>query len=426
MASTIKEDLLQFAWRTKRFDLQNLRTTHGQEIHIADFGEHNLNSGPDFLNARIRIGNTLWAGNVEMHTTASEWYRHNHSTDPAYENVILHVVLENDTEVQRSDGTIIPCLELKRRIPAQLKSQYLKLIYNSNWIPCEQHLHTVPELTTQMWLERMLIERLEDKTIAVASLLEQNNGSWEQTYYQLLARNLGTKINAEPMERLARSVPLLLLAKHKDNLLQIEALLFGQAGLLRPDLKDDYPNKLKKEYGFLQQKYGLQSMEEASWKFGKLRPPNFPTIRIAQLARLIHQSSHLFSKTLAATNSKELENMLNVEISNYWADHYVFDKPSPQRKKHLGQATVHLLIINSIAPILFLYGKLRADDTYKDKALALLSELPAEKNTIINKWADLNVTPVNAAQSQALLQLKNVYCDRKQCLKCAIGCAIVA
>ncbi len=421
----MKEDFLYYLWRMKGFDLDELKTTSGEEITIQNGGELNYDSGPDFLNARIKIGDTLWAGNVEMHLKSSEWNVHRHQLDSAYENVILHVVLEEDQPIIRKNGERIPCLELQKRIPPKISKTYKKLLQNEHWIPCQHLIHKVPEITRNLWLDRLMVERLEAKITEIEKSLTLNHNNWEETFYQFLARNFGVKINAEPFEQLAKSIPLLTLNKHKTNLIQLEALLFGQAGLLENDLKDDYPRKLKKEYHFLKRKYHLKSIKGDSWKLMRLRPANFPTIRIAQFATLIYQSVHLFSKMLIAKNVKEIENMFDVKISNYWQTHYVFDKSSIKRNKSFGKNAVHLLIINAIAPFLFLYGKEKGEDLYKEKAIRLLEELNPEKNNIIDEWKKLGLDPVSAYQSQALLHLKNNYCKTLKCMSCSIGNAVL-
>ncbi|MFN7115349.1 MAG: DUF2851 family protein [Saprospiraceae bacterium] len=421
----MREELLHYLWRTKRFEVNNLKTTQGDPVQILHSGDYNTHSGPDFLNARIRIGDTTWAGNVEMHLCASEWLRHGHASDKAYDNVILHVVLEEDVPITRANGERIPCLEMKHLISQKLSAKYLELLHSEKWIPCEAQFAQVSEMTRTLWLERLLVERLEQKTAIIAEALAQNQQNWEETFYQLLARNFGVQVNTEPFELLAKATPLLTLAKHKNSLLQIEALLFGQAGLLAAEFAEDYPNQLKKEYAFLQKKYGLMSLKAESWKFGRLRPANFPTVRIAQFATLIFQSNHLFSKMLVATNVAEIENMLEIKLSNYWLTHYRFDKASPKNEKKLGRNTIHLIIINTIAPFLFLYGKWKSDDRYQDRAFALLEQVPPESNHIIENWQVLGVKPSSAYQTQALLQLKKHYCNAKKCLHCAIGSAIL-
>ena len=417
----MKEDFLHYLWRLRRFDSNNLQTTQGETIEIQKVGDHNIHAGPDFTNARIRIGDTLWAGNVEIHLLASEWLKHHHQENKAYDNVILHVVLEEDSPVYRNNGERIPCLELKKRIPSKLTNIYQKLLHNEHWIPCQHHFYEVSNLTKNLWLNRLLVERLEQKTEAIIQTLQLNKSDWAETFYQFLARNFGVKVNAIPFELLAKSIPILTLAKHSNNLIQIEALLFGQAGFLAQDFNDSYPQQLKKEYLFLQKKYQLQPIKKELWKLLRLRPANFPTIRIAQFATLFYQSKALFSKILEAEGVKDLEQLFQVKLSNYWQTHYVFDKKSKSRNKSLGQDTVHLIIINTIVPFLFAYSRHQSNDNYQDKALYILDNLPLEKNSIISQWKLLGLEINTAYQSQALLQLKNEYCNEKRCLECAIG-----
>jgi len=417
----MKEFFLHYLWRTKRFDQQQLITTEGEPVTLQNMGRHNKNAGPDFLDARIRIGDTLWAGNVEIHVRSSEWIQHKHQTDTAYDNVILHVVYEEDQPILRKSGQTIPCIELKKRIPAGISNTYQRLSQNEHWIPCQQHYASVGSIIKNLWLDRMLVERLEQKTENMGEALIKNKNHWEQTFYHQMARSFGLKVNAEPFELLAKVTPLSILAKHKNNLFQLEAILFGQSGLLDRNFDEDYPNKLKKEYFFLKEKYNLKGLRPQSWNFLRMRPPNFPTIRIAQFAMLLFTTDHLFSKILAAKNTKELENMFELQLSNYWLTHYVFDKVSIKRKKSLGQSTIHLFIINTIAPFLFLYGQKKDNDFFKDKAMDLLEEIPPEKNKVISQWKHLGIEPDSAYQTQALLQLKKAYCSQQRCLSCAIG-----
>lgn len=418
----IKEDFLQYLWRTKQLDFTALVTTKQEAIEILDFGEHNTNAGPDFLNAKIKIGETLWAGNVEVHVKASEWNKHNHQANDAYNNVILHVVYEEDTPIKRKTGERIPCLELRKRIPADLINQYLRLIDNENWIPCESQFHTVSDINKAFWLDRLSVERLENRTWGLADVLEANNNDWESSFYQRLARNFGAKINTQPFELLAQNTPILTLAKHKNDLFQLEALLFGQAGYLAVDFEEEYPNRLKKEYQFLQKKYDLQPFNVSMWKFMRLRPANFPTVRIAQFAALIHQSTHLFSKVIDAKNIDEVRSLFEgIEVSEYWLTHYKLDKLSRYRTKKLGKSTIDLLIINTIIPFLFFYGRFKQLEDYEDKALLFLEKLSPESNSIIDNWKTLKMKPKSAYQTQALLELKREYCDKKRCLDCAIG-----
>lgn len=422
----MKEELLHFVWRLRRFAHDNLLTTEGQGLEILQVGTHNPDAGPDFSDARIRIGDTLWAGNVEIHLLASDWEKHQHQNDAAYDNVILHVVLEEDQPILRKNGVRIPCLELKSRISSRMAAMYLKLQHNEHWIPCQHQFYQAPEITRNLWLDRLLVERLEQRTYSLQTRLARNKFDWEETFYQLLGRSFGVKVNVEPFDQLVRGLPLLILHKHKNNLFQIEALLFGQAGLLGDNLVDSYPKRLREEYLFLQKKYQLIPMLGNSWKFLRMRPANFPSIRIAQFATLIYQSVHLLSKVLVIQNVQEIENMLEVQLSNYWQTHYLFDRASAKRRKRLGKNAVHLLIINTIVPFLFFYGKHKGEQSYKDLALQLLEELHPEDNNVIKKWETLGVTPKSAYQSQALLQLKNEYCAQHKCLQCAVGTVVLS
>lgn len=425
MKSKMKEDFLHFLWRAHRFDLSDLRTTQGEPLEILQWGEYNRHAGPDFQQARLRIGDTLWAGNVEMHLRASDWMRHKHHDDEAYRNVVLHVVLEEDEPVLRPNGERLPCLELKSRIPPRLSGAYLKLMQSENWIPCQHLFYTVPDITWRLWLDRLAVERIEQRTQSMLSVWEETMHDWEESFYRLLARSFGAKVNMEPFEHLARITPLLLLAKYKNNLFRLEALLFGQAGLLEKEFEDDYPRKLQREYRFLQQKHELTPMQGAQWKFLRMRPASFPTMRIAQFAALIFQSEHLFSKILAAKDVAEVENMFAVKLSNYWQNHYVFDKESAPKVKSLGRDAVHLLLINTIVPVLFLFGRKRGETRYQDKAIELLETVEPESNQVIENWKKLGFKPGSAYETQALLQLKQHYCDAKRCLECAAGSAIL-
>ena len=421
----MREDFLHYLWRTRRFDLTDLKTTKGETIDIQNFGEHNHNAGPDFLNATIRIGDTTWAGNVEMHVKASEWMQHKHQNDKAYNNVILHVVFEENEPVFKENTEGPPTLELRERIPEGIAQKYWSLMHNEHWIPCQQQFYTVSELTKTLWMERLLVERLEEKTEAIAASLDRNKMDWEETFYQFIARSFGAKVNAEPMEWLARSLPHRILAKHKNNLFQVESLIFGQSGLLEKGFEDQYPTLLTKEHAFLSHKHQLTPIETVAWKFSKLRPNNFPTIRLAQLASLVHQSSHLFSKVLESHSIDNIKALFDVKISAYWDDHYTFDTPSVLRPKTIGDDALNLIIINTIVPFLFYYGKMKKEETYKDRAFAFLEQLKPEPNNITEGWQRLGLEPKSAYNSQALIQLKNKYCDKKRCLECSIGNAIV-
>ena len=431
----MREDFLHFLWRTRRFDLSNLETTTGQSLEILDFGEYNrLNAGADFQNVKIKIDDLTWFGNVEMHLKSSDWLLHKHQNDAAYGTVILHVVYEEDVPIfyqnpnieNKEKGALMPCLVLKNRIPEGIFQNYWSLLNNEHWIPCQHHFYKVSEITKDLWLDRLLVERLERKTEAIAATYERNGGDWEETFWQFVARYFGSKVNAEPMERLAQGLPHLVLAKHKNQLFQIEALIFGQSGMLDIDLTDDYPKALKKEFLFLQKKHNLSaSVSKAAWKFSRMRPQSFPTIRLAQLAALVHRSSHLFSKIITPMPISDLKALFEVEVSDYWHTHYIFDTPSVFSEKSFGKEAIDLLLINVVAPFLFFYGKMRKEEAMKDCALELLDNLKPEKNVITEGYQKLGLDIKNASRSQSLIQLKTEYCDKKQCVNCAIGVAIL-
>lgn len=421
----MREEFLHYLWRVAAFDLRDLKTTDGRSIQILHFGTHNTNAGPDFSGARLRIDGMEWAGNVEMHVKASEWYDHQHQDDPAYENVILHVVLEEDQAVYLANGERIPCLDLRGRVPAHLIHNYWRLSHNEYWIPCQTQITSVPPPIRQQWLDQVLLERLGRRSEELEKRLEDCHRDWEELFYRSIARSLGGKVNDDAMEMLARSVPLRILLRHKHSLLQAEALLFGQSGLLPEDPEEDYPKLLRREYQLLRTKYKLRPLPVAVWRYLRLRPANFPTIRIAQLARLLNTTGQLFGKTLAATTTKELENMYAVELSNYWREHFRFGKVVERSSRKLGLSSVRSLLINTVAPMLDLYGRLRDNEHYRQRALQVLTDLPGEQNQLIRKWAANGMKVANAADSQALLELKRYYCDRSRCLECSIGCAVL-
>ena len=421
----MKEVLLHYLWRIKTYNRIPLHTTTGEEVSVHQEGIYNEHDGPDFSNSRVRIGKMLWSGNVEMHVKSSDWLKHQHQFDPAYDNIILHVVYEEDIPIYRLNGDRIPCVELKGRIPNALTIRCQQLYQSKHWVPCQPQLPQVKDLVKQLWLQRLAAERLEAKTVRIRQWLEKTTWDWEGALYYFLAIGMGMKVNAGPFEQLARSLPLILLQKHRSNTLQIEALLFGQAGFLEIDFTESYPQQLQKEYQFLQHKYNLRPLKSSSWKFARLRPANFPTIRIAQLASLVTHRVHLFDKLLAASTVEEIENALEIKLSPYWYTHYRFDQTSIKRKKRLGRASIHLLISNVIAPMIFLYGKHFGEDRHQEKALGLLEALPAEQNSVIEQWKTLGMEAASAFESQALLQLKRYYCDQKRCLNCSIGHSIL-
>ena len=420
----MKEEFLQFIWAHGLFNKSNLRTVDGKAVEIISTGRPNTDSGPDFFNARVRIGETIWAGNIEIHQKSSHWYQHRHDTDAAYDNVILHVVELHDRPVQVKNHKL-PTLEIS--YPHAILENFEQLLKSERWIACEEKLAEVDPFILRFWYSSLMIERLESKTNDILTLLEQNKNNWNETFYQLLSRNFGMKTNALPFELLAKSMPLNILSKHKNDLFQIEALLFGQAGLLNETLLgDSYFLSLRKEYSYLYKKYGLSGIESHLWKFMRLRPINFPTIRIAQLAMLIHHSSALFSRILETEDLDLIRELFDVSASEYWDNHYRFNKTSGENKqKNLGETAFNNLVINTIVPMLFVYGDQHLDQAMKDRALFMLEKMAPESNQIIRKWNELGIDSRSAFETQALIHLKNNYCEIKKCLHCQLGAKII-
>jgi hypothetical protein len=422
---SMREDFLHYLWRHRRFDLRDLRTTDDRPLEILHPGEPNSHAGPDFFNARIRIGDTLWAGNIELHVRASDWRVHAHSNDPAYDNVILHVVYEPDTDIPGRDGRPLPCLSLQRRIPPKLLESYQRLLREIQWIPCQSSVRAVPALLRNNWLDRIYIERLEAQVRDVQALLLQAEQHWEEAFYRRLAWSFGLTVNSEPFLALACGLPLRILARRRSDLLQIEALVFGQAGFLEGSFQDAYPAALAREYRFLRQKYQLEPLSEAQWKFLRLRPANFPTVRLAQFAALLHHATQWFAAVLDEPDIRRLEQLFSVPVSAYWHTHYRFDRPSVARAKLPGRDLLHAVFINTVAPMLFLYGRQKQLPALQDRAVRLLESLPPETNAILHEWETLGVPAAHAAHGQALLHLKRHYCDKRRCLECAIGNAVL-
>jgi hypothetical protein len=419
------EEFLQYIWENKLFVAENLKTTNGEQLEIISVGKRNTDSGPDFFNARIKIDDTIWVGNIEIHKNSSDWVRHNHQNDKAYNNVILHVAENCDQQIFRNNGEEIPALLF--RYPNQLKTNYQKLLDAKTWIACQNQFHKIDPIILQLGFNRLMIERLEDKTSEILIRLQQNNCDWNETFYQMLSRMFGFKVNSVPFEMLAKSLPIGILAKHKSSLFQLEALLFGNSGLLNDQLLgDDYYINLRNEYSFLYKKYQLKGIESHLWKFMRLRPVNFPTVRISQLAALIHSSHGLFSRIIEIERLDELKKLFEVQASDYWNEHYSFNKNSTRNSvKELGENSINTLIINVVIPFLFVYGEKQNKENLKNRSLEFLEQLPAEENSIIEKWGKMGVESRSAFESQALLQLKNKYCERKKCLNCQIGVKLV-
>jgi hypothetical protein len=418
------ERLLQYIWQFRYYNASALQTVEGRHLQVIQQGQFHHNQGPDFIDARIKVDETIWAGNIELHIRSSDWYRHQHDADSNYNNTILHVVWEHDADVHHSDGSSIPTLELQSRVSKLLLEHYAALQQNSSFVPCDNFLPAVNDLKWSTWKERLTVERMQRKSAAVLDHLKKANNHWEEVFWWVLARNFGSKVNAEIFEAVAHSLPVTLLAKHKNQIHQLEGLLFGQAGLLNSEFSGDYPKLLQREYRFLQKKYQLKPVEIQA-HFLRMRPANFPTIRLAQLAMLIYNSSHLFSTILESKSITSLKILLNITANDYWHYHYLFDEAGSYRPKQMGHQMIDNIIINSIVPVVFAYGLYHKNELYKEKALVWLSQVSAEENTITKQWKAKGVENANASESQALIELKNFYCNQHRCLECAIGNSIL-
>ena len=414
------ERLLQFIWQFQYFNKSPLSTSAGESLQIISPGRNNFNQGPDFADAKIKIGPTTWAGNIELHFKTSDWKKHNHHKDPHYNNVILHVVWEDDDSTPGS----LPVLQLKEKVPKILLQRFEELMNATGFIACEKMIYTTRDLTWKSWKDRLLAERLLRKAKTIENYLQKCRYHWEEAFWRLLARNFGMKVNAELFEEIAGSVPVNLLAKHKNQVHQLEALLLGQANLLHEEAEEDYPKMLSREYAFYKKKYALRSCHNPAF-FLRMRPGNFPSVRLAQLAMLIHESAHLFSKIREAESVKKVKTWFDITANDYWHYHYRFDEISPFKRKRLGDAMIDNIIINTIVPMLFAYGDYHGEERYKQKALQWLEETGAENNSITRGFRQLNIENKNAFDSQALIELKNEYCNKKRCLECAVGNSIL-
>ncbi|MEO6403975.1 MAG: DUF2851 family protein [Ferruginibacter sp.] len=410
------EQLLQYIWQFQHYNINQLSTTDGQLITIVHPGTLNTNQGPDFLNAKINIAGTLWAGSVELHLFSSQWKTHNHGNDKNYKNVILHVVWQEDEKLD----VAFPTLILQDRISMILLNKYGDMMGNPAFVPCYKHLPSIRSITLTSWKERLLVERLQTKASYIHSLLLQNNFHWEETFWWMISRNFGITLNSEAFEAIARSIPINILAKHKQQIIQLEAILFGQAGLLEKKFTEDYPVLLKKEYQFLQKKYSLR-VAGVNLLFMRMRPANFPTIRLAQLSALVMQSQHLFSTILESRSITEIESLLAVTANDYWHYHYNFEDEASFKPKVLGRQMIHNIIINTIVPMLFTHGFYNNNEATKNKALMWLEQVSAEQNYITKGFVKLGIQNKSAFDSQALIQMKNEYCNQKRCLQCAVG-----
>lgn len=413
------EQLLHYVWKHKLFPLTELRTTAGQPVEVIDPGLGNPNAGPDFLNAKLKLNGMLWVGNVEIHEKSSDWYRHGHDTNPVYDSVILHITQHIDCEVCRTNGEPIPQLLLT--CPDSVRANYRELLETDQYPPCYRIIPTLPHLTLHAWMAALQLERFEEKTEAVRERLQHADGNWEDAFFVTLARNFGFGLNGDAFETWARHIPLRAVDKHRNDLFQIEAIFFGQAGLLQEPQADPYYQRLQKEYAYLQHKFELTPIDPHRWHFLRLRPNNFPHVRIAQLACLYHHSYGLLSQVLEAESLAEVRTLLKGGTSDYWLTHYTFSAAAPSRPKTLSPTTLDLLLINTVVPFLYAYGKHKDNEALCARASRFLEELKPENNHIIRLWSECGLTAAHAGDSQALIQLKKNYCDRKKCLYCRIG-----
>lgn len=420
----MKEDFLHYLWKFKNFNTTALNTTAGEIITIIHVGQYLDQAGPDFFNAQIIIGNQKWAGNVEIHLKSSDWYVHHHEKDSAYENVILHVVWEHDIEIFRSDNSVIPVLELKNYVAFETVSNYKSLRAVKSWLFCENQLADLDEFLLTNWQERLFFERLERKSKPILDLLVTTNSDWESVLFSLLAKNFGLNTNGEQFLKVVSAIPFSVIRKESSELANMEALLFGNAGLLESDKEDHYYKDLKFRYYYLLQKYQLEKPLIAPVQFFKHRPDNFPTIRLSQLAALYHNQHNLFSKIISLNSVEEIYQLFNVSATSYWLNHYQFDKSSPKKKKLVSKSFIDLLIINTILPIQFAYAQSQGKENSED-LIQLLYGIAPEKNGIIIKFNSFGIKSKNAFQTQALLQLKNEYCDKSKCMSCAIGIELI-
>ncbi len=411
------ENFLHYLWQNRLFT-QPLTTTHNETVTVINPGFHNTNAGPDFSDARLSIGETMWAGNVEIHVNSSDWFKHGHQDDEAYKNVVLHVVYRHDAH-EKFPG--MPVCELAGRIDTGLYDAYCQFIQSPEFVHCAGLIQQVPATELSLWLERMLIEKLEHKADFIQDALNASQNDWEEAFYHIIARSFGFSINALPFEMLARSVTYKILAHHAGNTHQMEALLFGQAGLLTQELTDPYAQSLFQEYTFLRTKYKLAPIAQSLWKYLRLRPVNFPTIRISQFANLLSSNAGLLSKIISMNSIDEMADAFMVESSEYWNDHYTFDHYTKGKTKRLGQSAAHLLIINAVLPFMFVYGSSTGNDHLCNKALSLFERIPGENNSAIRQWQALGMDVSTAYNTQALMGMKELYCDRNNCLNCRIG-----
>jgi hypothetical protein len=423
------EQLLHYVWKHKLFPLRELETSDGQTVEVIDPGLHNHNAGPDFFNEKVRIGRTLWVGNVEIHEKSSDWYAHGHETDAAYDNVVLHVCHQANKPVVTSKGLELPQLEIE--VPRSVSDNYRELLNEDQYPPCYRIVPSLSALTIHAWMSALQTERLEQKTMAIEQRAHRAADSWEAAYFTTLARNYGFGINGDAFEEWANAIPLNSVAHHRDDLFQIEAIFMGQAGLLelatvpkhyqQDALNDGYLAKLRNEYQYLAHKFSMKPMDAARWNFLRLRPQNFPHIRLSQLANLYYQRKAGLSQLVECKTVDQLKTLLSSHVTPYWETHYTFGSLSAKNEKHLSYGSLNLLMINTAIPMLFAVGRHRQKEELCDRAFDLLEQLKPENNHIIRMWQQCGLPVQSAGDSQALIQLKKEYCDKRDCLRCRIG-----
>lgn len=419
------EYLLHYVWKYRLFNQTNLQTSDGRNIEIIDPGLHNTDAGADFFNAKIKIDDRVWAGNVEIHQSSDDWNRHGHHTDKNYNSVILHVVGNVRGSVKNEKGLEVP--QMKLAIPDNIRENADYLLNSISNIPCKNYLSDINKEIISSWLSVLGIERLERKTNDILAHLDRFNNSWDQSFYVLLTRNYGFGLNSDEFERMALSLPFNIIQRHSDSLFQVEALLFGQAGMLMNDsVVEDYYLQLKNEYDFLSRKYQLKPIDGFLFKKLRVRPNAFPQVRIAQLAALLQQSGRLFSSILEREDYKQLRLYFQAKTSDYWQTHYSFGSESKRTDKYLGDSSLNIILINTVVPILFAYGRKTDQEKYCDRALHILESIKPERNAIITEFKSAGVIPANAFDSQALIQLRKEYCDKRKCLYCKIGYQVLA
>lgn len=420
----MKEITLHYLWLYKQFDVTQLFTTKNEKIEILNFGQYLQNSGPDFFNAQLIIENQKWAGNIEIHVNSSDWYLHHHELDKGYDNVILHVVWNHDTEIYRKNKTEIPVLELKNYISKETLSQINTLLEKKNWINCESSLDLVSQITWLTWKESLFFERLEEKSNRIQEIFIELNQDWEAVCYAVLAKNFGLNVNGDAFLKLALSIPFSIIRKESHTKENLEALLFGVGGFLTDEFQDEFPKRLKDIWSFQKSKYKITENDELKFQFYKLRPNNFPTIRIVQLVALYYETQNVFEHLMSVKSVSDIKEMFKIQVSNYWKNHYNFDRKVDKNLSNISTKFIELLLINSVIPLQFVFNKYKGNDSFED-IIQLSQEIKSEKNTIIERFQELNVNSQNAFDSQALLQLKKQYCEKQACLKCRIGIEIL-